>query len=108
MIQKRPATGRLKDSFQRILHFSLSKEYAFYPDALRRPSKPTNGRNKRYRTSVGGFKIDAANFQYADTALPGNGWNPAKMTDAPNITVQNLAGKHRLPRRAAQAAVQVP
>ncbi len=48
----RRATGRLKDSFQRILHFSLSKRYAFYPDAVRRPSKPTNGQNKRYRTSV--------------------------------------------------------
>jgi len=68
----RRAAGRLKDSFQRILHFSLSKKYAFYPDALRRPVKPTNGQNKRYRTTVGGFKIDAANFEYADTALPGN------------------------------------
>jgi hypothetical protein len=68
----RRAAGRLKDSFQRILHFSLSRNYAFYPDAVRQPAKPTNGQNKRYRTSVGGFKIDAANFEYADTALPGN------------------------------------
>ena len=68
----RRAAGRLKDSFQRVLHFSLSRNYAFYPDAMRQPARPTNGQNKRYRTSVGGFKIDAANFEYADTALPGN------------------------------------
>jgi site-specific DNA-methyltransferase (adenine-specific) len=68
----RRAAGRLKDSFHRVLHFSLSRNYAFYPDAVRQPARPTNGQNKRYRTSVGGFKIDAANFGYADTALPGN------------------------------------
>ena len=44
----------------------------FYPDAVRQPAKPANGNSKRYRTSVEGFKIDATNFEYGDTALPGN------------------------------------
>ncbi len=68
----RRAVGRLKDAFQRILHFTLSKKHVFYPDAVRQPAKPTNGQSKRFRTSVGGFKIDATNFEYGDTALPGN------------------------------------
>ncbi len=68
----RRAVGRLKDAFQRILHFTLTKNHVFYPDAVRQPAKPTNGQSKRFRTSVGGFKIDASNFEYGDTALPGN------------------------------------
>ena len=68
----RRAVGRLKDAFQRILSFTLTKNHVFYPDAVRQPAKPTNGQSTRFRTSFGGFTIDASNFEYGDTALPGN------------------------------------
>lgn len=67
----RPA-GRLKDAYERILHFTFAKRYAFHPDQVRQPCKPWHGNGKRERTTMGGFQFALDNFAGLESAYPSN------------------------------------
>ena len=68
----RRADGRLKDAYERILHFTLSKRYSFHPEHVKRPLKDWHGNGRPQRTSVGGFRVVSGNFAGLDGALPPN------------------------------------